>query len=99
MKFLKSEISIDPSHSDRLSSSVIKKQKQNRNLPYRIAEADRGTVRPRRVPRKQRGGHQCSAHHGRPEGEQTAVLPEPVTHCNPLFRTGSIIILKSVELF
>lgn len=64
---------------------------KNRNLPHRLAETDCRAVCPWRVPRKQRGGHQRATHHGRPEGEQTAVLSEPVTHGNRPSSPGSII--------
>lgn len=64
---------------------------KNRNLPHRLAETDCWAVCPWRVPRKQCGGHQRATHHGRPEGEQTAVLSEPVTHGNCPSSPGSII--------
>ena len=64
---------------------------KHRNLPHRLSETDRRAVCPRRVPGKQRGGHQRAADHGRPEGGQTAVLSEPVTHGNRPSSPGSII--------
>lgn len=67
----------------------------NRNLPHRLAETDRRAVRPRRVPGKQRGGHQRATHHRRPEGEQTAVLSEPVTHGKTSLLTWVDYELKS----
>lgn len=50
-----------------------------RNLPHRVTEADSGQICTWRVSRQQRGGHQCSPDHWRAEGQQTSVLPEPVT--------------------
>lgn len=50
-----------------------------RNLPHRVTEADSGQICTRRVSGQQRGGHQCSSNHWRAEGQQTSVLPEPVT--------------------
>ncbi|XP_068835698.1 ras-related protein Rab-11B isoform X2 [Capricornis sumatraensis] len=44
-----------------------------------LTEADCGPRSTRRVPRKQRCGHQRAAHHRRTETQQAAVLPEPVT--------------------
>lgn len=62
---------------------TISSLKKNRNLPHRLAETDRRALCPRRVPGKQRGGHQRAAHHRQPEGEQAAVLPEPVAPGRP----------------
>ena len=50
-----------------------------RDLSHRVTEANCGPCSARRVPRKQRCGHQRAAHHRRTETQQAAVLPEPVT--------------------
>lgn len=50
-----------------------------RDLPHRVTEADRRPRSPRRVPRQQRGGHQCAAHQRCAAAQQAAVLPEPVS--------------------
>lgn len=73
--------------NQRLSNPIFLK---NRNLPHRLAETDRRALCPRRIPGKQCGGHQRAAHHGRPEGEQAAVLSEPVTHGRCPLPPGSI---------
>lgn len=73
-----------------LISCFYSTRSKPRNLPHRLAETDCWAVCPRRVPGKQRGGHQRATYHRRPEGEQTAVLSEPVTHGKHPSSPGSI---------
>lgn len=50
-----------------------------RNLPHRVTEADRRQICTRWVSRQQRSGHQRPSNHWWAEGQQTPVLPKPVT--------------------
>lgn len=52
-----------------------------RNLSHRVTEADSRQICTRRVSRQQCRRYKCPANHWRAEGQQTPVLPEPVTLC------------------
>lgn len=51
----------------------------HRNLPYCISEANIGQICTRWVSGQQCSGHKSPPDHGRPERQQTALLPKPVT--------------------
>jgi len=65
-----------------------------RNLPHCVSEANIGPICTRRVSRQQRSGHKPPPDHGRPEGRQAPLLPEPVTLASPL----PVWLCRSVHL-
>lgn len=60
-----------------------------RNLPHRFTEADSGQICPRWVSGQQCSGHKCPPDHWRAEGQQTPVLPEPVSLWTPWHSSSS----------
>ena len=84
----------DWGHTAHSPCVVLPAPAHRRDLPHRVTEADRGPRSARRVPRKQRGGHQRATHHRRTETQQAAVLPEPVTAPRLVSACVHVLVLR-----